>query len=144
MKPITILKTAFAYCIAAMAFGVFYREYTKFNGFSERTALSFTHLHLFVLGMFLFLLLFLFSLNSSLHKQKRFILFYRIYNIALPLMVVMLAVRGVTQVTAASLTTAQSAMISGIAGLSHIGLLAAFLLLFSCFFRIAKESERKD
>ena len=35
-----LLNTAFIYALAAMAGGVFYREFTKFNGFSGRTALG--------------------------------------------------------------------------------------------------------
>ena len=50
---------AFLYAIAAMAFGVFYREFTKFSGFSGRTSLAFLHTHYFMLGMFFFLALML-------------------------------------------------------------------------------------
>ena len=35
-----LLNTAFVYALAAMAGGVFYREFTKFNGFTGRTALG--------------------------------------------------------------------------------------------------------
>ena len=45
-----LLNTAFIYALAAMAGGVFYREFTKFNGFSGRTALGLVHTHLFLLG----------------------------------------------------------------------------------------------
>lgn len=38
-----LLNTAFIYALAAMAGGVFYREFTKFNGFSGRTALGLVH-----------------------------------------------------------------------------------------------------
>ena len=41
-----LLNTAFIYALAAMAGGVFYREFTKFNGFSGRTALGLVHTHL--------------------------------------------------------------------------------------------------
>lgn len=47
---------AFIYAIAAIASGVFYREFTKFNAFTGKTTLSITHLHLFVLGTIMFLL----------------------------------------------------------------------------------------
>ena len=50
---------AFLYAIAAMVFGVFYREFTKFSGFSGRTSLAFLHTHYFMLGMFFFLALML-------------------------------------------------------------------------------------
>ena len=56
-----LLNTAFIYALAAMAGGVFYREFTKFNGFSGRTALGLVHTHLFLLGTVFFLLAALFS-----------------------------------------------------------------------------------
>ena len=56
---------AFIYAIAAMAFGVFYREFTKFNGFTAKTALSVVHTHYFLLGVVFFLLLLLLEKNFS-------------------------------------------------------------------------------
>ena len=46
-----LLNTSMAYMIAALAGGVFYREFTKFNGYAGETALgkvpvSYTHLTL--------------------------------------------------------------------------------------------------
>ena len=45
------LNISFIYAIAAMAGGVFYREFTKFSGYTGVTALSKVHPHLFLLGM---------------------------------------------------------------------------------------------
>lgn len=45
------LSTAFIYAVIAMVWGVFYREFTKFAGFSGKTALSVIHVHYFALGM---------------------------------------------------------------------------------------------
>lgn len=143
IKPNTLLKVSFIYTIFAMIFGVFYREFTKYVGFSGTTTLAFTHLHLFVLGMFMFMILFLFSIQTNLTKQKRFKTFFAVYNIALPLMIIMLAVRGIVQVLEIPLTSAKTAMISGIAGISHILMLIAILLLFSCFFKVAKSLNNK-
>ena len=42
-KPIWI---AFGYAIAAMACGVFYREFTKFFDFTGTTTLAVSHVHL--------------------------------------------------------------------------------------------------
>ena len=36
---------AIFYAAAAMVFGVFYREFTKFNGFTGKTNLSVMHTH---------------------------------------------------------------------------------------------------
>ena len=54
------MNSSLLYTVLAMVFGVFYREFTKFNSFMAPTKLSFIHPHYFVLGMVFFLLLFLF------------------------------------------------------------------------------------
>lgn len=50
---------ALIYAVTAMIFGVFYREFTKFNGFTGDTRLSVMHTHYFLLGMVFFLVLML-------------------------------------------------------------------------------------
>ena len=42
---------ALIYATAAMIGGVFYREFTKWNGFTGATALGKVHTHLFILGI---------------------------------------------------------------------------------------------
>ena len=65
------INTALLYAIFAMAGGVFYREFTKFNGFTGKTTLSVVHTHYFLLGVVFFLLLlqFLFRLLQKPLKQ---------------------------------------------------------------------------
>lgn len=75
-----LLNTAFIYALAAMAGGVFYREFTKFNGFSGRTALGLVHTHLFLLGTVFFLLAALFSKELDWARGRNFRLFYGLYN----------------------------------------------------------------
>ena len=126
-----ILNTSMIYFILAAAAGVFYREFTKFNGYTGETALSYVHTHLFVLGMFAFLVIALFGCQQpELFKQRTFKKFFTLYNISLPFMAVMLLVRGVVQVQGAELTKAADAMISGFAGISHILIGIAVLVLF--------------
>lgn len=127
-----LINTAFIYAIAAMVCGVFYREFTKMMSFEGRTTLAFTHLHLFVLGTFVFLILALFSLQTDLLMQKKFKAFFLTYNIGLPLMVVMFFVRGILQVLGTPLSAGMNAAISGIAGITHIILGVAIVLLFLC------------
>ena len=126
-----ILNTSMIYFILAAAAGVFYREFTKFNGYTGETALSYVHTHLFVLGMFAFLVIALFGCQKpELFKQSTFKKFFTLYNISLPFMAVMLLVRGVVQVQGTELTKAADAMISGFAGISHILIGIAVLVLF--------------
>ena len=59
------VNAAFLYAVLAMAGGVFYREFTKFNGFSAKTTLGVVHTHYFLLGMVFFLLLLLLERSFS-------------------------------------------------------------------------------
>nr|WP_294681336.1 DUF2871 domain-containing protein [uncultured Anaerotignum sp.] len=122
------LNKSLVYAILAMIGGVFYREFTKFNHFTDKTMLSVVHTHYFLLGMEFFLILLLleksFSFTST--KTKRTLV---LYQLGLNLTSIMMLVRGVTQVTAAPLTTAIHTAISGIAGIGHILLGVGIVLL---------------
>lgn len=48
------IHLALIYAVCALVAGVFYREFTKWNGFTGVTTLGKVHTHLFMLGMFLF------------------------------------------------------------------------------------------
>lgn len=124
------IDSALTYAILAMAGGVFYREYTKFSGFTAKTTLSVVHTHYFLLGMVVFLLLLLLEKNFSFTGPKTGRVLIA-YHAGLNLTAVMLVVRGVTQVLGSPLSSAMDASISGIAGIGHIllGVSLALLLL---------------
>lgn len=124
------INIAFIYAIAAFVCGVFYREFTKLNGFTGKTTLAFTHLHLFVLGTFLFLKLAIFSQLTDVTEQKTFAWFLKLYNIGLPLMTITFFGRGIPQVLELSLSKGASSAISGIAGIAHIIITIAIVLFF--------------
>lgn len=131
-----LLNTSFGYMIAGLAAGVFYREFTKFTGFTGKTTLSVLHPHLLVLGMGMFLLLALAARQSpALLEHRSWKRFFLLYNLALPGTALMLLVRGVTQVLAQTqglvLNRGMDAAISGIAGIFHILLAVALFFLFS-------------
>ena len=124
------INSAITYAALAMAGGVFYREFTKFNHFTGQTTLSVLHTHYFVLGMLFFLLLLLLEKNFAFSSAKsdKTLLFY---NIGLNTTIALLFVRGITQVLNMPLSSAQDAAISGIAGLGHIilGVSIIYILL---------------
>lgn len=124
------VNISFIYAILAIASGVFYREFTKFNGFSGRTTLSITHLHFFVLGTMMFLLIALLCAQTNLEEQKSFQTFMKLYNVGLPFMVIMFYVRGITQVLNMTLSTAAHASISGISGIAHIIMSISLVMFF--------------
>ncbi len=121
---------ALAYAVAAMIFGVFYREFTKFSGFSGQTALSVIHTHYFLLGMFFSLLLMLIEKAFSFSDQNTGKILI-VYQLGLNITALGFLIRGLTQVWETELSKGMNASISGIAGIGHIltGICLILLLL---------------
>lgn len=134
-----MIKIAFAYAIVAMVGGVFYREFTKFNGFSGRTTLGFVHTHLFLLGMFMFLIVALFVSKHKVNENKKFKVFMITYNIGVPLTGIMLFVRGIVQVLGITMSKGGNAAISGMSGIAHIFTGVGIVFLFLCLLKSAEE-----
>lgn len=132
-SKLLFINTSFTYALLAMVGGVFYREFTKFSAFTGNTVLGVVHTHLFLLGMVFFLIAALFQMNVDLMSHKNFKKFYIIYNLGVAIMVVMLMVRGITQVQGLELSRGLDAAISGIAGIGHIlvgiGIIFYFMML---------------
>lgn len=115
-----LINLSLTYAIAGMAGGVFYREFTKWNGFTGVTALGKVHVHLLMLGTVIFLIAALFAKVTPLQAQRLYRPFLITYNIGVPLTAIMLVVRGVVEVRAVPLSAALNASISGISGIAHI------------------------
>lgn len=113
------MNLSLVYAVLAMVGGVFYREFTKFNGFTGKTSLGVVHTHYFLLGMVFFLLLLLLEKNFAFTSAKTGRVL-AVYQVGLNLTAVMLAVRGVTQVLQLPLSSGVSAALSGMAGIGHI------------------------
>ncbi len=139
IKTKKYLNISFVYAIAAMAGGVFYREFAKWNGFEGVTALGKVHTHLFLLGMTVFLIVSLFAAHNDLKKHKTFKVFMWVYNIGVVLTAAMLVARGVPQVLSASLSSSASAAISGIAGIGHALTGTGIILLLVSLKKTAKK-----
>lgn len=123
---------ALIYAILAMVFGVFYREFTKFNGFTAKTSLSVMHTHYFMLGMVFFLLLMLLEKSFPFSDRKNVGALLLIYQIGLNIAGLAFLVRGITQVLQIGPSRGFDASISGIAGIGHIFLgVSMILLLFN-------------
>ena len=123
------VKLALIYSVMAMIFGVFYREFTKFNHFTGVTNLSVIHTHYFMLGMFFFLILMLLEKNFRFSKQKNVKRDVVIYQIGLNITAATFFVRGLTQVLNPNISKAFDASISGVAGIGHILLRVSMVLI---------------
>lgn len=138
------LVTSFVYLLGGLSFGVFYREFTKWNGFVGKTTLAACHPHLIALGMLLFLALYFGLKDEPILKSWKFKTFFIVYNIGLPGTVIMMLIRGILQVKAVSLSTGIDGMIQGVAGLFHITLAAGIVFLFLALFEGQKSLEKAN
>ncbi|MBE6052661.1 MAG: DUF2871 domain-containing protein [Clostridium sartagoforme] len=111
---------ATAYLILGLAMGVFYREFTKINGFEGQTVLAGVHTHTLTLGFMFFILVLLLEKNFSISRGKGFKVWCFLYNISLVYLLGTLTARGILQVLG-----------NDFAGLSHIAGLGHVLLAIS-------------
>jgi len=132
------ISIAIVYALAALALGVFYREYTKFSGFQGATRLSTLHTHYLALGLFFFLFLAIFEKLLGFSAQPKVRVFVILYNLGLNITGLGFLVRGLVDVAGAELPRGLDASISGIAGIGHI-LLAVGLI--SLLFKIRKAAD---
>lgn len=120
---------ALVYALLAAAFGVFYREFTKYNHFDGQTALSVIHPHYFVLGMVFFLLLMLLEKSFGFSGAKPMGALLIWYQVGLNLTVLGFVLRGLTDVWGTALSNGMDASISGLAGLGHTVLGISLILI---------------
>ena len=116
------------YALIAMAGGVSYREFTKFSGFTGKTALSVVHTHYFLLGMVFFLLLLLLEKSFAFSGEKTGCVL-ALYHVGINVTGAALLVRGVAQVLALPLSRGMDASLSGVAGIGHLLLGVSMVLL---------------
>lgn len=126
-----LMYTAFAFGVTGVLSGLYYRELTKANDFIDRSAsqLPLVHTHLLVLG-FVFLLIVLaleklFAISSA--APRAFSWFYWLWTLGVAVTGGMMLVKGTLVVLG---NDASSAAFAGIAGMGHISLTAAVIVLF--------------
>lgn len=75
-----LMNASIVYAILGLMGGVFYREFTKMNGFTGFTTLSVVHSHYLMLEMVLFLLLVVVEKNLHFvdNKVLKYLIFYHI------------------------------------------------------------------
>ncbi|MBE9389275.1 DUF2871 domain-containing protein [Vagococcus salmoninarum] len=129
-----LVKTSTFYAVLGLALGVFYREFTKINGFTGKTQLAVTHTHALMLGMFMFLVVLVLEKNFNLSQFKQFNQFYIVYNIGLLLTIVMMTVKGSLTV----LGNETGPAIAGISGLGHIIMTVGIAFLFHSLSKAVK------
>lgn len=125
----TLYNLALTWLILGLVAGVFYREWTKFAGFTGDTQLSTLHTHMLTLGVIVHLVLLALDRGFALTGHKLFTGAIWVYNGGLALTVTLMTVRGLLQVDGGE-PPLPDAAISGMAGLGHIIMALGLALLF--------------
>lgn len=128
------------YLVLGLAGGLMYRELTKSTGFPESSVsqLGVLHTHLLTLGFLFFLIVLVVDRVFGLGGDKLFQPFFWIYNAGLLLTAGTMAVHGALTV----LGKESSAAVSGIAGMGHIVVTVALLILMVSLIRIVWKTGR--
>lgn len=120
-KPINILKTSYVFLVMGLIGGVFYREFTKFNTFTDGTVLSLLHLHAIAVGFLGLSVLWLTLRHTDeTYITKRIELPFKLYAGGLYFMIVTFVVRGISQIVGKGYTPFPDAALSGVAGIAHL------------------------
>ncbi len=127
MRKLFIASTI--YLVLGLSSGLFYREFTKAQGFTAAdgfTQLSVAHTHLLTLGVIVLLIVLALEKVFELSRSRVFTWFFWVYNLGLVVTAGSLLVNGSFTV----LEIAPSKALEGISGSGHILLTAGFVLLF--------------
>jgi len=125
----TLYNLALTWLILGLVAGVFYREWTKFAGFTGDTQLSTLHTHMLTLGVIVHLVLLALDRGFALTGHKLFTAAIWVYNAGLAVTVILMTVRGLLQVDGGE-PPIPDAAISGMAGLGHITMAVGLGMIF--------------
>lgn len=123
-----LVNCSFAYAVAGLLSGLYYRELTKAKDFEGHTQLAVVHTHLLTLGVVFLLIVLAMERLFALSDSPIYRWFLGTFNGGTVITAAMLTVHGTMQVLGRNISPA----ISGIAGLGHILLTVAFVLFFLC------------
>lgn len=124
-----LVNTAAYYAVAGLFAGAFYREFTKYMGYTGVTALGKAHTHLFALGMLMFLIVTALASSTEITKSEYFDRFYFYYNIGVGLSATMIFCRGLYQVIGLD-NNVLDIVISWTSGAGHVTITIGLAFLF--------------
>lgn len=126
MATKALFRSAAAWTGVGLVGGLAYREITKHSDFTGHTELSVIHTHALTLGTVALLLVLMLTQVFRLPREPLFRWFTPVWNAGLAITLLGQAIIGYRQVQGEGAVPA----LAGIAGLGHILLTAAFIILF--------------
>ncbi|WP_442603403.1 DUF2871 domain-containing protein [Paenibacillus sp. KN14-4R] len=125
---------AFTYLVLGLLSGIFYREFTKGEGFTGQTVLGVAHTHILVLGFMFFLIVLVLAKVFQIHQRKGFKAWFIVYNIGLLGTIGTLIARGIFQVNGSDFKG-----LPHMAGLSHAIMGAGLVWLLIYLKKVIKD-----
>lgn len=113
------MDTGFILTIVGIFAGAFYREFTKFIGFSGTTSMSVMHTHLLTTGAIMFFLFALFFRVFAVEPSKKLRILLSLYLVSVVGNVAIMFARGLYEVMGWEITRTVNGTLSGLAGLDH-------------------------
>lgn len=126
----SILDQALTFGVMGLVGGVWYREFTKFFGYTAPSHLSKLHVHTLALGLMVLLIAYLFVRTSDAKTLARFRRPFYLYNIGLVWTLAAMLAYGIYDVVAEGAGTISEAALSGVSGMGHILLGVGLIWLF--------------
>ncbi|MBS1675716.1 MAG: DUF2871 domain-containing protein [Actinobacteria bacterium] len=122
-----VFVSAVVWIALGLLLGLFYREFTKAQGFPNGVdgQLALVHTHLLAVGALVMLIVLALEKAFRLSASRLFRWFFWIYNVGVLLTAAMMTWHGILDV----LKLEESKAIAGIAGTGHILISAGFVLL---------------
>ena len=121
-KHKNILGMAFANLIMGLIGGVFYREFTKFYGYTKPSHLSIVHVHSLVLGFIVMLIIYMLTKGYKKNQIQSLKKPIYIFEAGIIFTITNMMVIGIYEVVGLGEQTINRAAIDGISGLGHITL----------------------
>lgn len=139
-----ILGISFTYLLLGLILGAFYREFTKFYGFTEKTHLAKVHPHTIILGFVTLFLIYLFVRiykNENIKKIQKPIY---VYNLGLIITIANMFLIGIYEVVSEGKEIIKINALNGLSGIGHITLFVGVIMLLSKLYKFEdKEIDKR-
>lgn len=139
-----ILGISFTYLLLGLILGAFYREFTKFYGFTEKTHLAKVHPHTIILGFVTLFLIYLFVRiykNENIKKIQKSIY---VYNLGLIITIANMFLIGIYEVVSEGKEIIKINALNGLSGIGHITLFVGVIMLLSKLYKFEdKEIDKR-
>lgn len=138
-----ILGLSFTYLLMGLILGAFYREFTKFYGYTNKTHLAKVHPHAIILGFVVFFLIYLCVRKYTKEDLKKIQSSIYVYTTGLVLTISNMFLIGIYEVVSEGKEIIKIDTLNGISGIGHIILLIGMIMFMSKLYRMEETNNIK-